>query len=149
MGHQISKCRMGGRAFIYQEPLLWKQVPVWIQDTETLYSRLSFLTKFSLDQVTMNPFLSCTTVYSGCWGDFPWCTEHSSSTSFFPFPNYMQLQFLSAHSSRFVLFIFHEAAMLFFSSPFPLNTNQSLERYCEMPSDNYCCELALYKLKWT
>ena len=32
---RISKSRFGGRAFCYQAPLLWNQLPVWVQEADT------------------------------------------------------------------------------------------------------------------
>ncbi|XP_071350987.1 uncharacterized protein [Trachinotus anak] len=33
---RVSKSRMGGRAFSYQAPLLWNQLPVWVREADTL-----------------------------------------------------------------------------------------------------------------
>uniref|UniRef100_A0A669DT12 Reverse transcriptase domain-containing protein n=1 Tax=Oreochromis niloticus TaxID=8128 RepID=A0A669DT12_ORENI len=33
---RVFKSRMGGRAFSFQAPLLWNQLPVWIQETDTI-----------------------------------------------------------------------------------------------------------------
>ena len=32
---RISKSRFGGQAFCYHEPLLWNQLPVWVQEADT------------------------------------------------------------------------------------------------------------------
>ncbi|XP_065326200.1 uncharacterized protein LOC135932628 [Pelmatolapia mariae] len=33
---RVFKSRMGGRAFSFQAPLLWNQLPVWIRETDTI-----------------------------------------------------------------------------------------------------------------
>ena len=33
---RVSKSRMGGRAFSYQAPLLWNQLPVYVREADTL-----------------------------------------------------------------------------------------------------------------
>jgi len=33
---RVCKSRMGGRAFSYQAPLLWNQLPVWVWEADTL-----------------------------------------------------------------------------------------------------------------
>ncbi|XP_028454707.1 uncharacterized protein LOC114569086, partial [Perca flavescens] len=33
---RVSKCRMGARAFSYQAPLLWNQLPIWVRGAETV-----------------------------------------------------------------------------------------------------------------
>ncbi|XP_061586908.1 uncharacterized protein LOC133451780, partial [Cololabis saira] len=32
---RVSKCRFGGRAFCYQAPLLWNQLPIWVKEADT------------------------------------------------------------------------------------------------------------------
>ncbi|XP_030580839.1 uncharacterized protein LOC115777144, partial [Archocentrus centrarchus] len=47
---RILKSRMGGRAFSFQAPLLWNQLPAWIQETDTLSIFKIRLQTFLYDQ---------------------------------------------------------------------------------------------------
>ena len=47
---RILKSRMGGRAFSYQAPLLWNQLPVWVREADTLSIFKVRLKTFLFDQ---------------------------------------------------------------------------------------------------
>ena len=47
---RISKSRMGARAFSYQAPLLWSQLPVCVRETDTLPLFKSRLKTFLYDR---------------------------------------------------------------------------------------------------
>ncbi|XP_054872842.1 F-BAR and double SH3 domains protein 1 isoform X2 [Amphiprion ocellaris] len=47
---RISKSRMGGRAFSYQAPLLWNQLPVWVREADTLSIFKTRLKTFLFDK---------------------------------------------------------------------------------------------------
>ncbi|XP_054860077.1 uncharacterized protein LOC129347328 [Amphiprion ocellaris] len=47
---RISKSRMGSRAFSYQVPLLWNQLPVWVREADTLSTFKTRLKTFLFDK---------------------------------------------------------------------------------------------------
>ncbi len=47
---RVSKSRMGARAFSYQAPLLWNQVPVWVREADTVSTFKSRLKTFLFDK---------------------------------------------------------------------------------------------------
>ncbi|RCU35148.1 hypothetical protein DVA81_17760 [Acinetobacter baumannii] len=47
---KVSKSRMGARAFSYQAPLLWNQLPIWVREADTLSSFKSMLKTFLFDK---------------------------------------------------------------------------------------------------
>ncbi|XP_038581024.1 uncharacterized protein LOC119907367, partial [Micropterus salmoides] len=47
---RVSKSRLGARAFSYQAPLLWNQVPVWVQEADTISTFKSRLKTFLFDK---------------------------------------------------------------------------------------------------
>ena len=47
---RVSKSRMGARAFSYQAPLLWNQLPVWVREADTLSTFKSKLKTFLFDK---------------------------------------------------------------------------------------------------
>ena len=47
---RVSKSRMGARAFRYQAPLLWNQIPVWVRGADTLFTFKSSLKTFLFDK---------------------------------------------------------------------------------------------------
>ena len=56
---------MGGRAFSYQAPLLWNQLPVWVQEADTLSTWNIRLKTSFLIKLIVGPRLL---------GNLPWCT---------------------------------------------------------------------------
>ncbi|KAK2872069.1 hypothetical protein Q8A73_024565, partial [Channa argus] len=52
---RISKSRMGGRAFSYQAPLLWNQLPVQIREADTLSTFKSKLKTFLFNKLLVLP----------------------------------------------------------------------------------------------
>ena len=47
---RISRSRMGGRAFSYQAPLLWNQLPVSVREVDTVSTFKSRLKTFLFDK---------------------------------------------------------------------------------------------------
>ena len=47
---RVSKSRMGARAFSYQAPLLWNQLPVQVREADTLSSFKTSLKTFLFDK---------------------------------------------------------------------------------------------------
>ena len=47
---RVSKSKMGARAFSYQAPLLWNQIPVWVREADTLCTFKNRLKTFLFDK---------------------------------------------------------------------------------------------------
>ena len=47
---RVSRSRMGGRAFSYQAPLLWNQLPLWVREADTLSTFKIKLKTFLFDK---------------------------------------------------------------------------------------------------
>ncbi|XP_061590906.1 uncharacterized protein LOC133456448 [Cololabis saira] len=52
---RVSKCRFGGRAFCYQAPLLWNQLPIWVKEADTTSTFKTKLKTFLFSKVVAVP----------------------------------------------------------------------------------------------
>jgi len=66
---EFPKGRMGGRAFSYQAPLLWNQLPVQIQEADTLSTFKSRLKTFLFNKALVS--YSYAAIGLDCWGTLP------------------------------------------------------------------------------